>query len=294
MTIPPRTRRSPALPLPLEGRALRPTAPLATVYVLVWLIAPLVLLLAMPFGGKPPEPNASDVFGLLTDQRALADYFFDGPAYEVLVIVAIITVAGWWRVLQFEPTPLRPRAFAIVPWATACAFALTAILGIAATPEPSGSLIVLQVIAMGGIVFQEEIGWRGVVLVGLRGSRVPEWAAWLITSAGFAAMHLLNLISGADLPSTLSQLLFTFVLGTACYLARRAGGLWLAIAVHFTNNFLQMAAQGSAGSPLFGVLNAFAAIGQILLFLSVPATIIVLILEARRARRAAPAAVPEA
>ncbi|MFS0910898.1 lysostaphin resistance A-like protein [Microbacterium sp. 179-I 3D2 NHS] len=285
MTSEPALRASRADRLALDARALRPTVVLAAIYVFVWLIAPFVEFIAPAFGGSRPESHAGDVFGLLGDQSALADYFFSSVAFSIILIAAVITVLRWWRIIQFEPTPLRPRAFAVLPWLTTAAFALAVIIGIAATPNPSASLVALQAVAMLGIVFVEEIGWRGVAVVGLRGSRFPEWSVWLITSAGFALMHLLNLVGGADIESTVFQLVFTFLLGTACYLGRRAGGLWLAVAVHFTNNFLQAAAQGSVDSPLFGVVNALALVGQILLLLSLPATIVLLVLEARRARR---------
>lgn len=284
------TRTSGLEPVPLY----RPTLALAAIYISVWLLGRVVTELGVVFGGTPSEGVAGNVGRLLTDQTALADYFFDKVAYSIIVIVTIISVLRWWRIIQFEPTALRPRIFAVVPWAAAAAFAAATIIGIAVTPEPSASLIVIQLIAMAGFVFVEEIAWRGVALVGLRGSGFPEWAVWLITSAGFSLMHLLNLIKGAGLESTLFQLVFTFILGTACYLGRRAGGLWLAFAVHFTSNFLQAAAQGSGDSPLFGLVNNVAMVGQLLLLLSVPATIIFLILEARRARREAQTAAPSA
>lgn len=290
-TVPPALRSTRAGG-PGTSPLLRPTVGLAALFLAVWLVVPMASLLALPFGGSPFGTAAEDPLALLNDAPTLADYFFDGTLMEVTVMIAVISVLRWWHVVQFEPTALRPRGFAVVPWITVAVFGAAAIMSIAVTPNPSISLLSLQVIAMSGIVLIEELGWRGVAVAGLRGSRFPEWSVWLITSAGFSLMHLLNLFAGADFAGTLFQLVFTFFLGTACYLARRVGGLWLAFAVHFVNNFAQAVAGAIYDSPLFELVNNIFIVGQLLLALALPATIILLIVEARRARRQTAAAAP--
>ncbi|MFB4349219.1 lysostaphin resistance A-like protein [Microbacterium sp. CR_7] len=267
-----------------ESAPYRPTIVVAGIFLFVWLIAPYVNRLAPLFGGSPEEAKG-DPLAALQELTPLADLTFDQFAFQVIAVIAFVTVMRWWRLLQHEPHPLRPRFFAALPFGTAAAFVIATVVGIAATPNPNVSLLSLQFLFMVLVAVIEEFGWRGVAVIGLRGSGTPEWLVWLLTSAGFAAMHFLNLFSGAALEDTLGQVVFTFLLGTACYLARRAGGIWLAVGVHLANNYLQVAAAGSAGSQLFDLVNIVAIVGQLLMALALPVTIVVLILEARRERR---------
>lgn len=267
-----------------ESGPYRPTIVVAGIYLFVWLIAPYVNRLAPLFGGTPTV-TSDDPLAALEELAPLADLTFDQFAFPAIAVVGFITVMRWWRLLQHEPHPLRPRLFGAIPFVTTTVFAVATVIGIAATPSPDVSLLGMQFLFMALVAVIEEFGWRGVAVIGLRGSGVREWLVWLLTSFGFAAMHFLNLFAGAALDATLGQFVYTFLLGTACYLGRRAGGIWLAVAVHFTNNYLQSAAGGSAGTPLFDLVNGVAVVGQLLLVLSLPATIVLLVLEARRRRR---------
>ncbi|MCM3781149.1 CPBP family intramembrane glutamic endopeptidase [Microbacterium hydrocarbonoxydans] len=286
MTLPPPLRSNARVSTSPDSRPYRPTLTVALIFVFVLVIAPYVNRLAPLFGGSAEEDRSDDPFGALQNLQPLADLLFDDFAFELIAVLAFITVMRWWRLLQFEPYPLRPRAFGALPIATAALFTVATLIGVIATPRPDWRLLALQAAFMLVVAVIEEFCWRGVAVIGLRGSGVPEWLVWLLTSAGFAAMHFLNLFAGADVEGTLGQVVFTFLLGSACYLARRVAGIWLAVAVHFTNNYLQVAASGSAESPLFDLVNATAIGGQALMALALPMTIVVLILEARRTRRA--------
>ncbi|MEV4736178.1 MULTISPECIES: CPBP family intramembrane glutamic endopeptidase [unclassified Microbacterium] len=272
---------APAAPL---APRLEPVAWIAGVILVVWLLAPGVDRLAPLFGGSAPE--SVDIGALFQSVGGGADFLFGQSAFQLIAFAALFTVLGWWRLIQVEPSPLRPIALAVIPALTAFVLLGGAGVGFLANPDPSLALMAMQTVAMLAVATVEEFGWRGVAVVGLRGSRFPEWSVWLLTTSGFALMHLLNIFSGAEVGSTLFQVLYTFFLGTACYLARRAGGIWLAIAVHFGNNLLQVGAQASVESDWFELVNALALAGQILMLLSVPATIVLLVRESRRARRA--------
>lgn len=85
----------------------------------------------------------------------------------------------------------------------------------------------------------EEVIFRGVVLRGLA-SRLPAWAAVLLSAALFGMFHM-NFV----------QLLPTFTLGIALgVLALRAGSIVPAVIAHFLNNAMAIAITHDAGGPL--------------------------------------------
>ena len=89
--------------------------------------------------------------------------------------------------------------------------------------------ILLVLVATLAIGVNEEIVTRGIMLVGLRNSRVAEWLAWLITVVVFAALHLVNVLGGGNL-----TIVFIVVTGgTLLYVSRRVfGNLFVPIGLH--------------------------------------------------------------
>ena len=264
---------------------LRPTAIIALVYVIIYLIVPNLDELKYLFGGGG-ERAAVEVSQVLSDPARLRDLFFDKFLGMIVTVVLVISVVRWWRIVLVEPASLRARKiYAVLPALATLAFLVGQVLIMTALPAEKWSVFVLQLLVLGVSVLIEEFSWRGVILVGLRGSGFPEWSVWLITSLGFGAMHLLNVFSGASFEASLTQAGFTFLLGTACYLARRVGGLWFAIALHFLNNTLQTSASLLGDPSQFPVISGLAAGGMLLMIVAVPATILLLILEARKRRQ---------
>jgi hypothetical protein len=89
--------------------------------------------------------------------------------------------------------------------------------------------IVLVLVATLVIGANEEIISRGILLIGLRNSRVAEWKAWLVTLAVFALMHLVNVIGGGSF----TVLLVVLTGGTLWYVSRRVfNNLFVSIALH--------------------------------------------------------------
>lgn len=91
-------------------------------------------------------------------------------------------------------------------------------------------VVILQVIiAALAIAVNEEIVTRGILLVGLRNSRVAEWRAWLVTLLVFSLSHAVNLVGGAS-PTIL---LVTLTGGTLLYVGRRVfNNLFVPIGMH--------------------------------------------------------------
>ncbi|WP_152642464.1 CPBP family intramembrane glutamic endopeptidase [Microbacterium sp. SA39] len=132
----------------------------------------------------------------------------------------------------------------------------------------------------------EDLMFRGVLLSGLRGSRVPELAVMLITSAAFGLMHLVGVIGGEPLDSTLLQAFTASLMGATLYLALRVSGtLLVPILLHALWD-LALDLDVSA-LPLAGTLHV---VGFLLFNLGAFVAIALVIVGAVRARRSRVAA----
>jgi membrane protease YdiL (CAAX protease family) len=81
-----------------------------------------------------------------------------------------------------------------------------------------------------GVGFAEEIVFRGYLLVGAR-ARFTEVGAWFATSALFALIHGLNILTGQNVGTTVQQIVLAFIMGSGLYLIRRVSGLLAAAMV---------------------------------------------------------------
>ncbi|MFD8769707.1 CPBP family intramembrane glutamic endopeptidase [Microbacterium oxydans] len=80
--------------------------------------------------------------------------------------------------------------------------------------------------------FTEEIVNRGLLLTALR-SRFSEVWVWFFSSALFAVTHFVNVLLGAPLAGTISQVGAAFLMGTTLYILRRVtGSLIWAMVLH--------------------------------------------------------------
>lgn len=149
----------------------------------------------------------------------------------VLVVLLIICIAVFkdsLRDIFFERKP-----FALSKWyylfpLTWLGVALVALFNVDYSDYSIGE-IVLVLIATLAIGANEEIVTRGILLVGLRNSRLEEWKSWLVTVAVFALLHLVNVLAG-DSPAIL---LVTAAGGTLLYVARRVfNNLFVPIGLH--------------------------------------------------------------
>jgi membrane protease YdiL (CAAX protease family) len=164
----------------------------------------LVVGLLLPAAGGSVFGSASTLL-----RQALGDGI-------ILVILAVlVTILGGWRSVLLEPARTRS-------WWGAGVLAAFAVVTLASftTPIKAGVgdyLIALLVTAI-AVALVEELVYRGVIVAGLR--RVaPEWIVWLVSTGVFALTHAFNPNGGV-----LFQVVMTFFLGSACYLARRLTG----------------------------------------------------------------------
>lgn len=153
------------------------------------------------------------------------------------------TYLGWWRPVMDE----RPRTARRWTMIVTLLYLVTALASIATsgvfTLEASHVLALALGCALVG--FSEEILTRGLMLVGFRGSMSEGWV-WFLTSLLFGLLHGLNVFFGQSLASTVRQLAFAFVAGSALYVIRMAqAALFPAMVLHALWDFGTLGASAS-------------------------------------------------
>ncbi|MEV8213791.1 type II CAAX endopeptidase family protein [Leifsonia sp. NPDC077715] len=151
------------------------------------------------------------------------------PLIATAVFLAVVTsLLGWWRPAVFDRRraakwPLFVPALMLV--GLLVNFVNTDWSAIHAGVYAASLLVVL-------VGFTEEIAFRGLMIVGLRG-RFGELWVWLISTSVFALVHLVNVALGQEVDVTLTQVLFAFLAGTVFYILRRStGSLIWAMVLH--------------------------------------------------------------
>jgi len=107
-------------------------------------------------------------------------------------------------------------------------------------PEPvSIAVFALSCICTG---FFEEIAFRGCIFTCVlregKRTRKNVFFAIVISSAVFAAVHILNLFAGAGLGDVILQIGYSFLIGALCAIVYiRCGNIWFAVILHSVYNF---------------------------------------------------------
>lgn len=158
-----------------------------------------------------------------TTESAKLHYAFP-TLFGCAFLVVALTAMGWWRLTLFDKQRSGPRW----AWVGPIAMFLVALAGYATINSDgiTGSLVMWSVLGGIGVGFGEEMITRGAVLTGLR-SEFSEGKVWLYSTLAFSALHLPNVLFGLEPSGVPSQLVFTFVLGSMFYGARRLSGTLL-------------------------------------------------------------------
>lgn len=163
----------------------------------------------------------------------------------ILVVQSVfITRERWWgEVLRDRPR--SAKAWMWIPPALLLLGGLARLGNDGLSDAPSSYWIgMTTAIFLVGVT--EELSFRGILLVGARRQWGSERRALLLSSALFGLFHLPNWLFGQDLPTTLRQVVFTAVLGTAFYALRRASGtLFLCMILHVAYDWMLI--QGAFG-----------------------------------------------
>ncbi len=185
------------------------------------------------------------------ESATTAKLWYAMPTLLGSAFVAIaVTALGWWRVSLFDKVKSGPKWFWIMPVAM-----ILVIIGSYATTQVdnlSSQLLIWCILGGLGVGFGEEMITRGSLIVGLR-SKLTEGKVWLISTLLFSALHIPNVIFGLPLSQMPSQLILTFIMGSAFYAIRRVSGtLILTIVLHglWDSSVFLPQATGSDGFPL--------------------------------------------
>lgn len=168
-----------------------------------------------------------------------------------VILVPLITWLGWWRPVLRERERARHRWPIIAP----ILLAGIAVVGLAAADwDAVSGAFLLAALGLCLVGFTEEIVTRGVLLVSLR-TRLSEVWVWLISSALFALMHLLNIALGQPVPGTLAQVAAAFCTGTVFYILRRTtGSLIPAMVLHALWDFNIFVLSNGTPGPAAGFI----------------------------------------
>ncbi|MCH9815899.1 MAG: CPBP family intramembrane metalloprotease [Actinomycetia bacterium] len=143
------------------------------------------------------------------------------PLALVAVLLAGLTSwLGWWRPTLSEKTT-TPHWFMLAP----ILFVVVVLISTnyARILQTEVSFMLVLAVASLLIGFCEELVYRGLVVVGLR-ARSSELKVWFFSTLLFSLLHAWNILLGQDLGDTVGQLVFTFVVGSGLYAARRCTG----------------------------------------------------------------------
>ncbi|MEV4737587.1 MULTISPECIES: CPBP family intramembrane glutamic endopeptidase [unclassified Microbacterium] len=237
--------------------------------------------------------------GLVGDDQELAQFslgHFIPLAVAIVGLLLFLRWTGWGAdVWRESPTPtLAPRRWWLISIPVLVVLLPLGQLG--DVPWASRSIRYVLVIAAGTLMvgFGEELVIRGVLLTAIR-ARHGELAALLGTSVVFALAHIPgSIIGGASLGTIAFQASFLAASGAAYYWVRRVTGrLWVAMLAHALTDWVLYLASG-AGTPSESVPNAhsaedpnpFAVAFQILLLIATTVSILSVIREDRRTKRA--------
>jgi membrane protease YdiL (CAAX protease family) len=199
-----------------------------------------------------------DAFSDLDNSRPLVYGLIAGALFGVVVT----TVLGWWKAVVHDTIPVRGwlRRLPLIMLVLILATTDYANLG-----DIDGEVLVWIIVASILVGFSEELTFRGLNIVSLRGA-VTEKQVWVISSVLFGLLHLPNIVLGAPVAGSVIQVVLAAIGGTMFYVVRRATGtIFAAMVVHSLWDFTLF----SADETLYGTIRLGINIG---LFIAVIAT----------------------
>ena len=178
-------------------------------YCVVWIGTVLIV--------RPDGFDMEETFSTVGNSKPLVYGVMAGSAFGLLVVAAF----GWWRDVFRDDRPVRGW----LRWSPLI------VLGIVLVTTDYGNLGNLdgEVLAWGlamavFVGFSEELTFRGLNVVALRKTPLPECKVWWISCLLFGLLHLPNAIIGTPISLAVMQIFVAAMTGSAFYLVRRATG----------------------------------------------------------------------
>lgn len=166
------------------------------------------------------------------------------PAYVAAIVFLAVAIALFgWRDLGLN-RPLSARSLLLLWFPGLYILVFLAALAVVGLPSLAATLAILINAILAGI--SEELACRGVLFQGLR-SRVSLWPAILVSTALFAAGHLVNgFVFGSFLLAGV-QAIAAFMTGIAFMAIRiRTGSLYPGMVLHGVWDFTLLAVTSKA------------------------------------------------
>lgn len=212
-------------------------------------LAPLVAFAGVSAWRSRPSDDYPEL-GLTVDSVVRALVVPEAIALAVMVVLT--TALGWWPLVMTDPRRGWPTWAVIAPVAVlAVSLGRLPVVDWSAQSTRYFLLLALGTLLVGCF---EELMTRGVLLVGLR-RRLPEFWVWVASCVLFGLLHLLNVLAGAALGTTVLQVVFAMSFGSTLYLARRfSRTLVVPVLLHGLWDFGSIGVQATGLDPdaLFG------------------------------------------
>ncbi|WP_336726112.1 CPBP family intramembrane glutamic endopeptidase [Cellulosimicrobium cellulans] len=160
-----------------------------------------------------------------------------------LLLVAFLSTMRWRREV-LGPQPIAGRPWM---WVAVVLVLVPIVLHVAGTSWSSYDVtVILTVFALGLCIgFAEEVLTRGVAVTMLRRAGYGEKAVMVLSSLLFGFLHASNLVSGQNLLTVGTTVVFAFGFGTMMYLSMRVtGSIVPAILLHAATDPTTMLATG--------------------------------------------------
>ncbi|WP_408588911.1 lysostaphin resistance A-like protein [Novosphingobium sp.] len=142
--------------------------------------------------------------------------FVLGPPVAATFLLLLIHFNGWWHDIGLNAA--RPARSIWVLWLPSLYIVALTIIGLLITP-PTPMVIAIVAINTAIVGFSEELAFRGVFWGAVR-RLIPFWPGFLLVSAMFGSVHMLNGFLTGDWAGALAQSINAAASGAA-YLAFR-------------------------------------------------------------------------
>lgn len=171
-------------------------------------------------------------------------YSITSRFFGIALCLVLVLYCGFARILKLVRAPFFKGLIAVLPcWVVALNnFPIIPVaLGQARVTDKAENILLYALLCAFVGVF-EELAYRGcvfmLILKGSRRSAKDIIKAIVISSALFGAIHLVNLIVGADPLGVILQIGYSFLIGAMCsFVLIKTGSVWHCALMHAVYNF---------------------------------------------------------
>lgn len=164
--------------------------------------------------------------------------------FGIILCFVLVLYCGFKGILKLYRRPFIKGLVAVLPcWLVALNnFPIIPVVFGGARVTASSNTILLYALLCAFVGVFEELAYRGCVfMLILRNKKKTTkdiFVAFIFSSALFGAIHLVNLIAGADPLGVVLQVGYSFLIGAMCsFVLIKTGSVWHAALIHAVYNF---------------------------------------------------------